>query len=70
MRLRQIALVGKDLAAKNGLSAGSTFTAYGQTITVAGPYVVGSAVAVGISGVAVAGGVATLPYVGVAVTIK
>jgi putative ABC transport system permease protein len=36
------ALVGKDLATKNGLSAGSTFTAYGQTITVAGIYDAGN----------------------------
>ena len=31
-----VALVGKDLATKNNLSVGSTFTAYGQTITVQG----------------------------------
>lgn len=30
------ALVGKELAAKNGLKLGSTFTAYGQTFTVVG----------------------------------
>jgi len=30
------ALVGKDLASKNNLSVGSTFTAYGQTFTVKG----------------------------------
>jgi putative ABC transport system permease protein len=30
------ALVGKDLASKNNLSVGSTFTAYGSTITVKG----------------------------------
>jgi putative ABC transport system permease protein len=30
------ALVGKDLAAKNGLKVGSTFTAYDQTFTVVG----------------------------------
>lgn len=33
-----VALVGKDLAAKNDLAVGSTFTAYGQTITVKGIY--------------------------------
>jgi putative ABC transport system permease protein len=31
-----VALVGSDLATKNSLSVGSTFTAYGQTITVKG----------------------------------
>ena len=31
-----VAMVGKDLAAKNNLSVGSTFTAYGQTVTVHG----------------------------------
>lgn len=31
-----VALVGKTLATKNNLSVGSTFTAYGQTITVKG----------------------------------
>jgi putative ABC transport system permease protein len=36
------ALVGKDLAAKNGLAAGSSFTAYGQTITVAGIFDAGN----------------------------
>jgi len=34
----KVALVGTDLANKNNLSAGSTFTAYGSTITVAGVY--------------------------------
>lgn len=33
-----VALVGKNLATKNNLTAGSTFTAYGQTITVRGVY--------------------------------
>ena len=33
-----VALVGKDLATKNSLSVGSTFTAYGKTITVKGIY--------------------------------
>ncbi len=33
-----VAIIGKDLAAKNNLSAGSTFTAYGNTITVKGIY--------------------------------
>lgn len=37
-----VALVGKDLAAKNNLSVGSTFTAYGQTITVQGIYDTGN----------------------------
>jgi putative ABC transport system permease protein len=37
-----VALVGKDLAAKNNLSVGSTFTAYGQTITVKGIYDTGN----------------------------
>lgn len=36
------ALVGKDLATKNSLSAGSTFTAYGQTFTVKGIYTTGN----------------------------
>lgn len=36
------ALLGKDLAVKNNLSAGSTFTAYGQTITVKGIYDTGN----------------------------
>jgi putative ABC transport system permease protein len=34
----RVALVGKTLAEKNNLSVGSTFTAYGQTITVKGIY--------------------------------
>jgi len=33
-----VALVGTDLATKNSLSPGSTFTAYGKTITVKGIY--------------------------------
>jgi putative ABC transport system permease protein len=37
-----VALVGKDLAKKNNLTAGSTFTAYGQTITVKGIYDTGN----------------------------
>jgi putative ABC transport system permease protein len=37
-----IALVGSDLATKNSLKVGSTFTAYGQTFTVAGIYTTGS----------------------------
>ena len=37
-----MALVGKDLATKNNLSVGSTFTAYGQTITVKGIYDTGN----------------------------
>jgi putative ABC transport system permease protein len=37
-----VALVGKALAAKNNLSVGSTFTAYGQTITVKGIYDTGN----------------------------
>ncbi len=37
-----MALVGKDLATKNNLSVGSTFTAYGQTITVKGIYETGN----------------------------
>ena len=37
-----VALVGKDLAAKNDLGVGSTFTAYGQTITVKGIYDTGN----------------------------
>ncbi len=36
------ALVGKGLADKNNLSAGSTFTAYGQTITVQGIFDAGN----------------------------
>jgi putative ABC transport system permease protein len=34
----QVALIGKALADKNSLSIGSTFTAYGKTITVSGVY--------------------------------
>jgi putative ABC transport system permease protein len=37
-----VALVGKDLATRNDLSPGSTFTAYGQTITVKGIYDTGN----------------------------
>jgi putative ABC transport system permease protein len=37
-----VALVGKNLAKKNNLSVGSTFTAYGQTITVKGIYDTGN----------------------------
>jgi putative ABC transport system permease protein len=37
-----VALVGKALATKNGLTVGSTFTAYGKTITVVGIYNSGS----------------------------
>jgi putative ABC transport system permease protein len=37
-----VALVGKSLAAKNDLAVGSTFTAYGQTITVKGIYDTGN----------------------------
>ena len=33
-----VALVGKNLADKNSLNVGSTFTAYGQTMTVSGIY--------------------------------
>lgn len=36
------ALVGQDLAAKNNLKVGSTFSAYNQTITVAGIYDAGN----------------------------
>lgn len=39
---KNIALVGKDLASKNSLGVGSTFTAYSQTITVAGIYDAGN----------------------------
>jgi len=38
-----VALVGSDLAAKNSLAIGSTFTAYGETITVKGIYTTGNA---------------------------
>lgn len=37
-----VALVGKELATKNNLSVGSTFTAYGTSIKVVGIYDVGS----------------------------
>ena len=37
-----VAIVGKELATKNGLSVGSTFTAYGQTVTVKGIYDTGN----------------------------
>jgi putative ABC transport system permease protein len=37
-----VAIVGKDLATKNDLTVGSTFTAYGQTITVQGIYDTGN----------------------------
>lgn len=38
-----VALIGTTLATKNNLSVGSTFTAYGQTITVKGIYEMGNA---------------------------
>lgn len=38
-----VALVGSSLAAKNNLAAGSTFTAYGQTVTASGIYSTGNA---------------------------
>lgn len=38
-----VALVGSDLATKNSLAVGSTFTAYGKTITVKGIYTTGNA---------------------------
>lgn len=37
-----VALVGSSLASKNSLKAGSTFTAYGKTITVSGIYKTGN----------------------------
>ena len=37
-----VALVGKSLASKNNLKVGSTFTAYGETITVVGIYDTGT----------------------------
>lgn len=37
-----VALVGSDLATKNSLAVGSTFTAYGQTITVSGIFTSGN----------------------------
>ncbi len=39
---QNVAMVGKDLATKNNLIAGSTFTAYEKTITVAGIYDTGN----------------------------
>ncbi|MDN5274381.1 MAG: transporter permease [Candidatus Saccharibacteria bacterium] len=39
----KVALIGKSLADKNSLSVGSTFTAYGQTITVKGIFSVDNA---------------------------
>ena len=39
---KNVAIVGKDLATKNNLKAGSTFTAYGTTITVSGIYDAGN----------------------------
>jgi putative ABC transport system permease protein len=39
---KDVALVGKDLAIKNNLSVGSTFTAYSDTITVAGIFDTGT----------------------------
>lgn len=38
-----VALVGTTLATKNNLVVGSTFTAYGQTVTVKGIYITGNA---------------------------
>ncbi|MDB5160047.1 MAG: transporter permease [Candidatus Saccharibacteria bacterium] len=38
-----VALVGTTLATKNNLAVGSTFTAYGQTVTVQGIYTTGNA---------------------------
>jgi len=37
-----VALIGSSLATKNSLTAGSTFTAYGQTFTVSGIYSTGN----------------------------
>jgi putative ABC transport system permease protein len=37
-----VALVGKDLASKNSLTVGKTFTAYGKTITVSGIFTTGN----------------------------
>jgi putative ABC transport system permease protein len=37
-----VALIGSDLATKNSLSVGSTFTAYGATVTVSGIYTTGN----------------------------
>lgn len=37
-----VALVGATLATKNNLTVGSTFTAYGQTVTVSGIYTTGN----------------------------
>lgn len=39
---KNVAVVGKSLAEKNSLSVGSTFTAYGETITVVGIYDTGT----------------------------
>jgi putative ABC transport system permease protein len=39
---KAVALIGKDLAAKNNLKVGSTFTAYSTTFTVAGIYDAGN----------------------------
>jgi putative ABC transport system permease protein len=39
---KNVALLGKTLAEKNNLKVGSTFTAYGQTITVAGIFDAGN----------------------------
>jgi len=38
----KVALVGATLATKNSLSVGSTFTAYGETLTVSGIYTTGN----------------------------
>jgi putative ABC transport system permease protein len=38
-----VAVVGSSLATKNNLSVGSTFTAYGQTVTVSGIFTTGNA---------------------------
>jgi putative ABC transport system permease protein len=37
-----VALLGKDLASKNNLTVGKTFTAYGKTFTVSGIYTTGN----------------------------
>jgi len=37
-----VSLIGKDLATKNSLTVGKTFTAYGKTITVSGIYSTGN----------------------------
>jgi len=44
---QHVAMVGKDLATKNNLNVGSTFSAYGQTITVAAIYDAGNTFANG-----------------------